>query len=151
MERVVVGIDGSDNSRVALEWAAAEARAQHQELVIVHAWMLPAAAHGSLVVPNFHPVATKKAYRDAAQATANVLVAKVDLTDVAHEVRVVEGSPGPSLIDASHDATKVVVGHRGRRRLAQLVLGSTAKYVSRHSPVPVVVVPDRARTLAPAA
>lgn len=151
MERIVVGIDGSDNSRSALEWAAAEARNQGAELVIVHAWMLPASAHGSLIAPNYNPVGTKKAYRDAAQATVDALLAKVDLGDVRHEVRVVEGLPGPSLIAASSDAAKVVVGHRGRGRLTQLLAGSTAQHVSRHSSVPVVVVPEGARVLAPAA
>ncbi len=151
MERIVVGIDGSDRSRSALEWAAAEARSEGAELVIVHAWMFPASAHGSLIAPNYNPVGTKKAYRDAAQATVDSLLAKVDLSDVRHEVRVVEGLPGPSLIDASSDAAKVVVGHRSRRRLAQFILGSTAQHVSRHATVPVVVVPDGARVLAPAA
>jgi len=151
VERIVVGIDGSDTSRRALEWAADEARNSGSELVVVHAWMVPASAHGSLVVPNFDPRGTKRAYREAAQATVNSMLASVDLGDVHHEVRLMEGLPGPALVEAGADAARIVVGHRGRRRLAQLVLGSTAQHVSRHARVPVVVVPEAARKVASAA
>lgn len=151
MRRIVVGVDGSESSRNALEWAAAELRENDGELVVVHAWMLPASAHGSLIVPNYDPRGTKKTFRDAAEAIVKAQTAAADLSDVPHQVRLVEGLPGPSLLDASHDAEMVVVGHRARRALAQYVLGSTAQYVTRRSTVPVVVVPERAQAEAQAA
>jgi nucleotide-binding universal stress UspA family protein len=38
----------------------------------------------------------------------------------------------------------IVVGSRGRSALSELVLGSTARYVSRHASVPVVIIPQAA-------
>ena len=151
MERIVVGVDGSANSRRALAWAAGEAHDRDAEMVIVHAWMLPAAAHGSLISPNFDIEGTKKSYRDAARGTVAAMLRSVDLDGVRHEVRIIEGLPGPALVDSSSDAAAIVVGHRGRGRLAEFVLGSTAQHVSRHAAVPVVVVPDDARVAASAA
>ncbi len=47
MALIVVGVDGSEGARSALEWAAAEARLRGARLRAVHAWHLPAAAYGS--------------------------------------------------------------------------------------------------------
>ncbi len=41
MERIVVGIDGSDGSRRALEWAIDESRLRRCTLLVVHAWQAP--------------------------------------------------------------------------------------------------------------
>lgn len=40
---VLVGIDGSEESQRALEWAADEARLRDDELVVVHVYHIPAA------------------------------------------------------------------------------------------------------------
>ena len=42
MQRIVVGIDGSQGARRALEWAVAEAKLRDAHLVIIHAWLEPA-------------------------------------------------------------------------------------------------------------
>jgi nucleotide-binding universal stress UspA family protein len=39
--RYVVGVDGSEGSRAALRWAAAEAARHGAELEVVHAWQPP--------------------------------------------------------------------------------------------------------------
>ena len=39
--RYVVGVDGSEGSRAALRWAAAEAARDGAELEVVHAWQPP--------------------------------------------------------------------------------------------------------------
>ncbi|MGI1850050.1 universal stress protein, partial [Rhodococcus sp. SJ] len=44
--RVVVGVDGSPQSLLALEWAVTEARLRHGQLRVVTGWQFPAAAVG---------------------------------------------------------------------------------------------------------
>src|SRR5688572_28480917 len=63
---VRVGVDGSPSSRVALEWAAAEAAGRNTELVIVHAydWRLVGAR-----------ASVGGAYADAERERAEALVA----------------------------------------------------------------------------
>lgn len=125
MERIVVGIDGRANSRRALAWAAGEARDRDAELVIVHAWMLPAAAHGSLISPNFNIEGTKKSYRDAARGTVAAMLRGVDLDGVRHEVRIIEGLPGPALVDSSsHDGPGRCSSCRRARTVASPVRSS---------------------------
>ena len=41
MQRVVVGVDGSENSRRALAWALDEARVRNACLDVVHTWEPP--------------------------------------------------------------------------------------------------------------
>jgi len=52
VERIVVGVDGSDESRAALAWAVEEARHHGATVDAVHAWSYPAAAYISGMVPS---------------------------------------------------------------------------------------------------
>ena len=51
METIVVGVDGSDGSTAALEFAAEEAALREAPLRIVAAWDVPAAVYGSGFTP----------------------------------------------------------------------------------------------------
>jgi len=73
------------------------------------------------------------------------------LAHLAHEVRVdhphlsvttrlVDGSPGAVLVDASRDARLLVVGHRGLGGFVGLLVGSVAAQTAGHAHCPVVVV-----------
>src|SRR5437660_10469945 len=44
--RIVVGVDGSEEARLATHWAAREARLRGAKLELVSAWELPASAYG---------------------------------------------------------------------------------------------------------
>jgi nucleotide-binding universal stress UspA family protein len=142
MERIVVGVDGAESSRSALAWAAEQARNADARLVVVHAWTVPANAYGSWLVPNFDPRRTQRAFRSAAEAVAERAIEGVDLDGVEVDLRVVENLAADALVEESVGATMVVLGHRGRGPLAELVLGSTTKNVQQRAGVPVVVVPQ---------
>jgi universal stress protein A len=53
-----------------------------------------------------------------------------------------EGNPATEILEAAREwkADLVVIGSHGRRGLARLVMGSVAEGVTRHAPVPVLVV-----------
>ncbi len=146
MTRVVVGVDGSESSRRALQWAAGEARRRAARLVVLHAWTVPAAAYatGSSIVPLLQTFDERTHFENAARATLDRLVSAVDLSGVDVDIRLVPGHAGQALVDAGRDASSIVVGSRGRGSLADLLVGSTTRYVSRHATVPVVVIPHRA-------
>ena len=151
MKRVVVGVDGSENSIRALEWAAREARSTSAELVVVHAWTVPVMTYNTWLVPYIPGPDAKQALRESAKARVEEMLSQVDLEGLGVDVRVVEGHPGHALVTESQGALMVVVGHGGRRALAELVLGSTTQYVTRHAAVPVTVVPTQVPALAGAA
>jgi nucleotide-binding universal stress UspA family protein len=54
--------------------------------------------------------------------------------------RLIDGSPGGVLIDASRDAQLLVLGHRGLGGFAGLLIGSVAAQTTGHARCPVVVV-----------
>jgi nucleotide-binding universal stress UspA family protein len=55
------------------------------------------------------------------------------------------GRPAQVLLDASKDASLLVVGTRGSGAWGRLTLGSTSTEVVHHAHLPVVVVPTDSR------
>ena len=136
-EKIVVGIDGSEDSRLALDWALAHAKpGDHVE--VIHTWTQPlmAAEAGYALDP--------KLFADSA---VSVLEAEMDLVRAAHpdvaEVhgQCVEGHAGTALLKAAEDADMLVVGTRGRGGFVGLLLGSTSTYLAHHATCAVVIVP----------
>jgi len=71
--------------------------------------------------------------------------------DVAVTCHAVHGPSGPSLVAASARADLLVVGHRGRGHLVDLVIGSVAEYAVRHAACSVAVVRRRTGPSSPPA
>jgi nucleotide-binding universal stress UspA family protein len=53
--------------------------------------------------------------------------------------QVIEGHPGPTLVDASRDANLLVVGSRGHGEFADILLGSVGLHCATHAHCPVLV------------
>jgi nucleotide-binding universal stress UspA family protein len=132
---VVVGIDGSANSRHALELAAENAQRWSAPLVIVHAVGLTDTVRGRRVPSHDHGADIA---HDVDRWCAGIeeCVAEVD-------VRLIDGPPVDVLLRAAHEigAGLIVVGRRGAGGRRELLLGSTAHQVAEHSRCPVLVVP----------
>lgn len=147
MQRIVVGVDGSAESRAALRWAADVAARLGATLETVQAWEYPPALrewdavpsnYGYLpMVPGIERVESC-ARDDLAAAVAEVLGPR---PDVVVAQRVVEGHPARVLIEAAAGALLLVVGRRGHGGLVGLLLGSVARACTEHAGCPVVVVP----------
>lgn len=137
--RIVVGVDGSDHARGALDVAVEEARRRDARLEVVHAWTAPVVLSGMEVLPP-----PRADYREAAQALVRRVVRDLP-DDVVVDPIAVEGSAAASLMDAARGADLLVVGSRGRGGFAGLVLGSTSHQVTSHADCPVLVVPAGAR------
>lgn len=132
--RIVVGVDGSKNSLQAIDWALENAH-EGDTLVLVSAW-------SPVVIPA--DMAVSYTFDDSgARALLDTEVKRVGPLAEARGLTV-EGvfdtiDPRTALLSAKSDM--IVVGSRGHGGIAGLVLGSVADYVSRHSKVPVVIVP----------
>ena len=144
---IVVGVDGSPESRHALRWAAEEARQRGARLRVVHAWTLPAAIGVADAVLG-HPVIQEppldELKESLAQEAERVLDdALVGFEDIEIEREVVEASPARALLRAAEGADLVVVGSRGRGGFTGLLLGSVSQQCAHHAPCPVVIVRSR--------
>lgn len=70
-------------------------------------------------------------------------VYKTQYPDVNISIKVVLGTPNEDIVEQAveQEATMLVMGTHGRTGLDHLLIGSTAAFVIRHAPVPVLVVP----------
>jgi nucleotide-binding universal stress UspA family protein len=132
---VVVGCDGKPSSDAALRFAAAEAQLRHAELVVVIAYGRPVDPD----VPSFYTPESElrsRARQAAEQSLGRVLGLPECELPGFHIVT--EHGPAPwVLVRDYREAQLLVVGARRR----SLLPGRTVRYLVRHSPVPVVVVP----------
>ena len=144
-ERIVVGVDGSPGSRIALRWAVAEARRRSAQVDAVMSWQLPAAG----AVPWFGSLPPMPDLASEAGDQLQLVLRDeglADSDDPAVSPIVVEGSPAAVLIDAATDADLLVVGTRGWGEFRGMLLGSVGLHCVTHAPCPVVVVPAETTT-----
>jgi nucleotide-binding universal stress UspA family protein len=144
--RIVVGVDGSEASRVALRWAMAEARLRAASVHVVHAWQFPAVAltsFGSVTLPMF----TAEDLERVADGLMRKTIANVVGPDEPVEVTtsVERGHPAEVLVAAAKGAELVVVGSSGYGAFATMLLGSVSNHVAHHATCPVVIVRGEGR------
>jgi nucleotide-binding universal stress UspA family protein len=140
MNEVVVGVDGSPASGLALRWAYGLAQARRRPLRVIRTWQYPASAGapgGPMTLP------TPDEMDGAIQAELTGQLADAlgeDAGGVAAEVR--RGSAAGVLVHraVSLHADVVVVGARGLGGFDRLLLGSTSRQCLEHAPCPVVIV-----------
>jgi nucleotide-binding universal stress UspA family protein len=135
---IVVGVDGSEESRSALRWAVDEARLRGAKLRVVHAWFAyPAIAEGGPVV-----AADWESLGDSARAFVESFVEETvgEPEGVEIEAAAVHGTAAVVVVEAAREAELLVVGSRGHGGFAGLLLGSVSQQCVHHSACPVVVV-----------
>ncbi len=136
--RIVVGIDGSDGSLLALEWAIGQAQHTGSSLEIVCCWVFPAtvAPYGLPPSPTDYEVVTAKVMEDALAMAARLA------PDVTVSSKIENRAPALALVDASAGADLLVVGSRGLGGFTSLLLGSVSQHCTHHAHCPVLVVPS---------
>ncbi|WP_422739651.1 universal stress protein [Micromonospora sp. WMMD729] len=134
---VVVGVDGSEPSQLAVGHAAVEATLRDVPLVLAHV----GPAGGDRPVPDEieeeQAAEQAEAVRLLADASAVVRAEHPDLVVREHPVRA--ASPAQGLVEASGAASLLVVGTRGRAGFAGLLLGSVSQAAVHHAHCPVLV------------
>ena len=143
MPGILVGLDGSDYSTKALDWAVKHAALEHAPLTVlaVHEVAASAWTGNPIIYPQDRPEEEKA--RQAAQEAVTKAVGELGGPGPESvTVRAVSGQPAQALIEASADADLVVVGSRGAGGFANLLTGSVSSKVVNHAACPVVVVRD---------
>ncbi len=140
IQRVLVGVDFSDSSRLALDRGAAWASRMGVPLVAMHVLQPPAPMlpEAQIALPD---PAWLKAMEDHAREHLEAMVQDIP----GAMVSVKWGSPAEELVgEATADCLLVVaqVGHSG---LERLLFGSTASRVVKHAPCDVLVVRGEAK------
>jgi nucleotide-binding universal stress UspA family protein len=136
---IVVGIDGSDESARALEWATDEAELRGSRLRVVTAWHVPVAVYSSGYTPMVAPSAQESS-EHAAHTIAEGAAAELRERGFDADAVVEYGSAAQALVDASAEADMLVVGSRGHGGFTGLLLGSVSTQCAHHAQCPVVIV-----------
>lgn len=139
---IVVGVDGSSESKAALRWALDEARLRQAKLRCVHAWLFPSVTGPNGVATRLAAEVFETLRDDADELLESVIADVVSETDADVEIvrSVVEGPPATALIAASDGADLLVVGSRGLGGFRGLLLGSVGQQCVHHASCPVVIV-----------
>ena len=141
---ILVGVDGSTESRAALRWAMEEAThrgarveamlAYHQEPVVVPAVPMGLNPYGEM--PQRHPA------RELHETVQQVRSTMLHSPDVAECV--VVGDAAGQLVEAAKHAELLVIGTRGRGAVRESLSHGVAANCLHHAECPVVVIPPAA-------
>jgi len=136
---IVVGVDGSPDSKIALSWAAAEAADHGADLVVLNVWehTLPPPAGSVSVSEHYVPDRSQRTADDLLEVIKEVLG---ENPPVLIQPQIKQGNPAKMLIEQSADADLLVVGTRGHGGFRGLVLGSVSQHVAAYAKCPVAVV-----------
>jgi nucleotide-binding universal stress UspA family protein len=136
---IAVGIDASEGSERALDWAIAEAARSGRSLLLVYAWHWSSSAVGSPMALVGHPDPFHSGRQMLERARA-----RAKRHGVTASTCLVEGSAAGALTEASSGAGMLVVGAHSHGALAKTLLGSVSRACIQHARCPVVVVPAAA-------
>jgi nucleotide-binding universal stress UspA family protein len=135
IHRIVVGVDGSESSVAAVEWALRQAKLTGSSLEVITTWEWPTNYGWAYPFPpEYDPkVDAQKMLSDA---LAPLLVAHPDVPVTS---TVVEGHPAPVLVAASKSADLLVVGSRGHGEFLGMLIGSVSEHCATNALCPVLI------------
>jgi nucleotide-binding universal stress UspA family protein len=134
---IVVGVDGSDESNLALDWAAAEALRSGAQLDVMGSWIFPGTAGYVFAAPIGVSDAAKEVVLGALDHVAQLAPQVVTRGETS------EDPPAVALVEASRSADLLVVGSRGLGAFRGLLLGSVSHHLATHAHCSVLVVRGR--------
>ncbi|KOX20500.1 hypothetical protein ADK67_29915 [Saccharothrix sp. NRRL B-16348] len=127
--RIVVGLDNSAAGAAALRWAVRHAR-EGGVVVAVSVCGIRTPTGGTDL---FHTVRLRR--------MDDTVTRMGPIPSVRVEQSVLDGEPGPTLVELAEEADSLVLGRHGYVRGGMTILGSVIRHCLEHATCPVVVVP----------
>ena len=139
---ILVGVDGSEASRRAVEFARERATALGAGLVIAH--IIPWSPY-SFTTPEENEARPQRRAAELAAAQEQILEPAIELVGDAVECTPVakHGDRSELLAELAreHGASQIIVGRTGESRLKNALFGSVPSHLIQIADVPVTVVP----------
>ena len=138
--KIVVGYDGTDGGKAALDEAVDLAKRVSGEVLVTYAFGGRKQYAGA-------PLTPRKTLQEMGEKVLDEALSSISDSGVAAEPVLVDddGWQGLRSVAAQHGAAMIVVGTRGESPLTGMLLGSTAYRLVHSSTTPVLVVPVRAK------
>lgn len=143
MTDVMIGVDGSEASRRAVDFAIEIAKEFELEVVVVH--VIPWTPY-SFSTPDENEHRHNQRKQELKAANDQIIdpaLHRLALSQVKAEGLVKHGHPVEVMIDlaVAQGVRHIIVGRTGDSRIKQVLFGSTPSQLIISSPVPVTVVP----------
>lgn len=142
---ILVGVDDTPESRLALHWAVEAAKGRGAAVRVVRAYLNELSRWPALGVEGYVPPPMPlDKYQDEVEAA--VRYARDRLGYEGGSGWLANNDPAHAILSEAGDAEMVVVGTRSRNKMSAAMLGSVATSVAAKAPCPVVVVRGARRT-----
>jgi nucleotide-binding universal stress UspA family protein len=140
LRKILVPIDGSDNSKRALDIAIFLAKNLNAKIVCLYSINIIPIAETQTLDPVWYQVEEKK--------YAEQIMQKAKTTCIQNNVEFLKeiefGMPGNTILNFAKNKDNkidlIVMGSRGKSGLKEIFLGSVSNYVLHKSPIPVLIV-----------
>lgn len=155
IKTILFATDLGENTRTVFRLAVSQARRYNARLLILHV-VEPLGSTGAAIIANYlSGESADRINRDMVQEILTKMTERVDAycqEEMASfgldwapetEILVVSGNPSEEVLEMAkkYQADMIVLGTSTRSFLGSAIMGTTARRVSRHSPVPVLLVP----------
>ena len=150
LQRILVGIDGSNSSMRAADYAISIARKNNSQLIALHVLFSELEyAHSHHILGFVTPTKMNSEIEDArtkANQWFKILENKISKKDIKYFLKsdflVTDKSIPHAIVKYAedHDIDLTVVGTQGRSGLTRMVLGSVASSVVIYSSCPVLII-----------
>ena len=140
VNKILVPLDGSDNSLRALNTAIFFAKSCDAKIVCLYSIVIIPITEAQMVAPVQFQIEEEKYAREVLEKAKNLTTQNnIEFSQVINF-----GNAGYNIIKYVENKTNeidlIVIGSRGRGAIKEIFLGSTSNYVLHKSPVPVTVV-----------
>lgn len=148
--RILIAVDDTDISKLAMEEAIKLAKDQKATLIIIYIAdeFIPAGEGVPIDFKEHENLLRKKG-----RTILNKMIAPVRRTKISYESHLIEITESSDKIAVKiieeakkRNADLIVMGTHGRAGLSRLILGSVAEEVVRNAPVPVQLVKTQDKT-----
>jgi nucleotide-binding universal stress UspA family protein len=136
---VLVAVDDTERRHAALDFAFQQAAARGTRLTVLGCLLTPTGVYAGADAMDPTDWETQQQRRRLAESIAGYAG---EYPDVITELEVDRGPVDEAVVKAAHDKDLIVIGARVHSRLAKLLTRDVDRWVIRHAPCPVAIVPE---------
>lgn len=143
-KKILVPVDYSPSSKLALEWALVLAESMDASIHVLHTWEVPHYLRPDLTVWSGEISETLADHtRAEAEKGMRAFLAGMKVEGRPNvTTQVLPGTPYATIVEIAKERAfdMIAMGTHGRSGVAHLLLGSVAEKVVRHAPCPVLTI-----------